>query len=152
MAAMCRQKGGTETGPSPVDRGRLGSKHHLIVDAQGIPLAWTLSGGNRHDSTQLEPLLDRIPRVGGRPGAARRRPRQLLADRAYDYTRCRRELRKRGITALIARRQSEHGSGLGRNRWVVDAPLPGSTATAAWPSATTATPTCTKPSSPSPAA
>ena len=104
-------------------RGRLGSKHHLIVDAQGIPLAWTLSGGNRHDSTQLEPLLDRIPRVGGRPGAARRRPRQLLADRAYDYTRCRRELRKRGITALIARRQSEHGSGLGRNRWVVERTL-----------------------------
>jgi transposase len=26
-------KGGTDTGPSPVDRGRSGSKHHVIVEA-----------------------------------------------------------------------------------------------------------------------
>jgi transposase len=35
------KKGGSETGPSPVDRARNGSKHHLLVDAAGIPLAWT---------------------------------------------------------------------------------------------------------------
>ena len=29
------EKGGSETGPSPVDRGRQGSKHHLLVDATG---------------------------------------------------------------------------------------------------------------------
>jgi transposase len=28
---------GALTGPSPVDRGRTGSKHHLIVDPSGIP-------------------------------------------------------------------------------------------------------------------
>jgi hypothetical protein len=27
---------GALTGPSPVDRGRTGSKHHLLVDAAGI--------------------------------------------------------------------------------------------------------------------
>ena len=31
-------------GPSPVDRGRPGSKHHLIVDAHGLPLAVSLTG------------------------------------------------------------------------------------------------------------
>src|SRR5437764_1370967 len=41
------EKGGAKTGPSPVDRGRAGSKHHLLVDGGGIPLAWTLTGGNR---------------------------------------------------------------------------------------------------------
>jgi hypothetical protein len=41
------------TGPSPVDRGRTGSKHHLIVDPSGIPLAATPTGGNRNDVTQL---------------------------------------------------------------------------------------------------
>jgi hypothetical protein len=51
-------------GPSPVDRARPGSKHHLLVDATGIPLAWTVTGGNRNDVTQLVPLLARIP-----PGA-----------------------------------------------------------------------------------
>jgi transposase len=30
-----RQKGGEETGPNPTDRGRAGSKRHLITDAQG---------------------------------------------------------------------------------------------------------------------
>ena len=53
-------------GPSPVDRARPGSKHHRLVDATGIPLAWTVTGGNR------------------------------------------------------TRRQTQHGSGLGRARWVVE--------------------------------
>ena len=38
-----------KTGRSPVDRGRPGSKHQLITDANGIPLAVTLTGGNRND-------------------------------------------------------------------------------------------------------
>ena len=59
------EKGGSETGPSPVDRARNGSKHHLLVDATGIPLAWTVTGGNRHDVTQLIPLVDAVPPVRG---------------------------------------------------------------------------------------
>jgi transposase len=114
------KKRGSETGPSPVDRARSGSKHHLLVDASGIPLAWTVTGGNRNDITQLIPLLERIPPVRGRVGRPRRRPARLAADRAYDHRPQRRQLRERGITAEIARRQSGHGSGLGRVRWVVE--------------------------------
>jgi hypothetical protein len=44
-----REKGGADTGPSPVDRGKTGSTHHLICDGGGIPLAVTLTGGNRND-------------------------------------------------------------------------------------------------------
>jgi hypothetical protein len=51
---------GDLTGPSPVDRARTGSKHHLLVDAAGVPLADTLTGGNRNDITQLLPLVDGI--------------------------------------------------------------------------------------------
>jgi hypothetical protein len=40
------EKGGAKTGPSPADHGRTGSKHHLLVDGGGIPLAWTITGGN----------------------------------------------------------------------------------------------------------
>jgi len=50
-------KGGPATGRSPVDRVKTGSKHHVVVDGQGIPLAATLTGGNRNDVTQLLPLL-----------------------------------------------------------------------------------------------
>jgi transposase len=56
-------KGGAHTGPSPVDRGRPGSKHHVIVDRHGTPLAVSLTGGNRHDVTQLMPLVQTIPFV-----------------------------------------------------------------------------------------
>src|SRR6266511_4172644 len=108
------EKRGSETGPSPVDRARNGSKHHLLVDAGGIPLAWRLTGGNRHDSTQLIPLVDRVPPVRGKVGRAQRRPKRVSADRAYDYDSRRRQLRERGITPEIARRNTSHGSGLGR--------------------------------------
>jgi transposase len=58
-------KGGPKTGPSPVDRAKTGSKHHLITDGAGIPLAVTLTGGNRNDITQLIPLLNAVPKVRG---------------------------------------------------------------------------------------
>src|SRR4051794_3208716 len=85
------EKGGSATGPSPVDRGRAGSKHHPLVDASGIPLAWTLTGGNRNDVTQLIPLLDAVPAVAGRIGRPRRRPERVAADRAYDHDSYRRQ-------------------------------------------------------------
>ena len=49
-----------------MDRARTGSKHHVITDSGGIPLAVTLTGGNRHDVTQLLPLIEAIPPVRGR--------------------------------------------------------------------------------------
>ncbi len=61
-------------GPSPVDRGRPRFKHHLICDAGGIPLAVTLTGGNRNNIAQLIPLIDAVPPTRGRrgrPGASR---------------------------------------------------------------------------------
>ncbi|MFF4872807.1 IS5 family transposase [Streptomyces sp. NPDC000961] len=111
---------GPKSGPSPVDRARLGGRHHLIVDRQGTPLAVSLTGGNRHDVTQLTPLLDAIPRIRGLAGRPRHRPGRLFADRGYDYDKYRRILRARGITPKIARRGLPHGSGLGKTRWVVE--------------------------------
>jgi transposase len=58
--------------------------------------------------------------VRGKVGRPRRRPDSLSADRAYDSDKHRRELRLRRIRPEIARRQTEHGSGLGRARWVVE--------------------------------
>jgi len=120
LGSCAGEKGGAATGPSPVDRARNGSKHHLLVDATGIPLAWTLTGGNRNDITQLIPLLERVPPVRGKVGRPRRRPERLSADRGYDFDSHRRQLRRRGIRPEIARRKTEHGSGLGRYRWVVE--------------------------------
>ncbi|WP_218105384.1 IS5 family transposase [Micromonospora rhizosphaerae] len=111
---------GPKSGPSPVDRARPGSKHHVLTEGAGIPLAVSLTGGNRHDVTQLLPLIDKIPPVRSRRGRPRRRPDQLFADRAYDYDIYRRAVRAKGIRPRIARRGQPHGSGLGVIRWVVE--------------------------------
>ncbi len=84
-SSQIQAKGGSETGPSPVDRGRAGAKYHLLTDAHGTPLAWTLTGGNRNDVTQLLPLLGRVPAVAGLPGRPRCRPERVVADRGYDH-------------------------------------------------------------------
>ncbi|MEU4654964.1 IS5 family transposase [Streptomyces sp. NPDC023723] len=113
-------KGGSNTGPSPVDRGRPGSKHHVITDGHGTPLAVLLTGGNRNDVTQLMPLLDAVPPVRGRVGHPRRRFDSLFADRGYDHDSYRDQVRARGIVPAIARRGTLHGTGLGIYRWVVE--------------------------------
>jgi transposase len=113
-------RGGPLTGRSPVDRGRTGSKHHLIVDCHGVPLAATLTGNHRNHITRLLPLVDGIGAIAGKRGRPRRRPDRLIADRGCDHDKYRRELWRRGVKPVIARRCTEHGSGLGRVRWVVE--------------------------------
>jgi len=67
-AHLRAMKGGAKTGRSPVDRGRTGSKHHVLTDATGIPVAVALTGGNRNDVTQLIPLIEAIRPIRGRRG------------------------------------------------------------------------------------
>jgi transposase len=90
-----------------------------MVDAAGVPLAVTLTSGSRNDVTQLLPLVDGIMPVSGKVGRPRQRPDRIVADRGYDHTSYQRELRRRGVKPSIARRGTEHGSGLGQWRWVV---------------------------------
>jgi DDE family transposase len=80
-------------GANPTDRGKPGSKYHLIVDGAGMPLAALVSGANTHDSRLLVRLVDRVGPVRGRVGRPRRRPERLYTDKAYDFGRCRRALR-----------------------------------------------------------
>jgi len=67
-----------------------------------------LTPGQRHDSTQLEAVLDaiRVPRPRGR-GRPRKRPDRLIADKGYAYARCRTLLRRRGIAHTIPERDDQ---------------------------------------------
>ena len=112
--------GGELTGPNPTDRRKLGSKHHLVTDAQGVPLQVELSAANTSDIMKLIPLVVDIPPVRGKPGHPRSRPEELYADRAYDCEPARRILRWLGIEPHLAKRHTAHGSGLGVHRWVVE--------------------------------
>jgi transposase len=115
--------GGAKTGPNPTDRRKKGSKHHLVTDANGIPLSVILTGANRHDVTQLLPLIDSIPAIAGKVGRPIQRPDCVLGDRGYDSEPHRRELRRRGIVPFLAERRTENGSGLGIYRWVIERSL-----------------------------
>jgi len=116
-----REKGGDYIGPNPTDKGRAGCKRHLVVDAQGIPLATLLTPANVHDSQLFEELLDAIPPLKG-PGRGhpRHRPAKVHADKGYDYRKCRDACWERGIIPRIARRGIESTDRLGQYRWVVE--------------------------------
>lgn len=112
--------GGEATGPSPVDRRKLGTKHTLLVSRQGVPLAIRTAGANASDHTQIIPLVLTFPAVGGKPGRPKVLPDELYADRGYDSEATRWLLRWMGIEPRIAKRNTPHGSGLGKVRWVVE--------------------------------
>ena len=113
---------GAKTGPNPTDRGKNGSKRHLIVDGQGTPLAIEHAGANVHDSEMAIALVDGIPPIKQPQGRPRKRPDEVLADRAYDAEeKIREPLRQRRIKPLLAKRYANNGSGLGKFRYVVKA-------------------------------
>jgi transposase len=118
-----RQKGGEKTGPNPTDKGKPGSKRHLVVDRGGVPLAAMLTAANAHDSMVFEDLVDAIEPIRRPRGRPRKRPKKLHADKAYDDEKCKRALRKRGIKSRIARKGLESSEKLGRHRWVVERTL-----------------------------
>ena len=44
------RKGGEKVGKNPTDRGKPGSKRHVVSDRRGVPLAVALTAANIHDS------------------------------------------------------------------------------------------------------
>ena len=73
--------------------------------------------------TAMLPLVDAIPPVGGKRGRPRKRPEVLQGDAAYHSQAHHRELRHRLIKPMIRQRGTDHGSGLGTTRWVVERTL-----------------------------
>src|SRR5262245_43269567 len=71
--------GGEDTGPNPTDRGKKGSKHHAVVDAQGIPLSATVTAANVPDVKELLEVVDALEPVVGKVGRPRQRPERLYA-------------------------------------------------------------------------
>jgi transposase len=115
--------GGSQTGPSPVDRAKLGSKLHEITDAQGVPLATRMTAANVNEVEELLPLVDAVPPIAGQVGHPRRRPDKLQGDRAYQSAAKEEELRRRTIAPVVGHRRTEHGSGLGKFRWFIERTL-----------------------------
>ncbi|HEV8194943.1 MAG TPA: transposase [Ktedonobacterales bacterium] len=99
---VCRPLGGEVTGKDPTNRGKLGTKRHIVVDRGGLPFAATVSGLNVYDSGLLDETLYAVPPLrlpGQRRGRPRQRPVKQHADKGYNDPRCRRALRSRGAAS-----------------------------------------------------
>jgi putative transposase len=77
-AARAAPLGGTSTGRNPTDRGKRGSKIHLLVDERGAPLSIQITGANQHDKWSVDDLIVAV--VIPRPS----QQQHLCADKGYD--------------------------------------------------------------------
>ncbi|GGU15528.1 DDE transposase [Streptomyces lateritius] len=101
-------------------RGGLTTKLHLAVEQGQKPMSIVITAGQRGDSPQIEPVLNkvRVPRLG--PGRPRIRPDRVRADKAYASRKNRVCLRRHGIRCTIpdkadqARHRKKRGSLGGR--------------------------------------
>ena len=107
------KRGGELTGPNPTDRGKAGTKYHVVASTDGLPLAAVPSAAHVHD-TRLFPYLLRLAQaVCAAIG-------RLYADAAYDSAENRGLCLQDGIQPYIREVGAPHGSGLGAVRCVVE--------------------------------
>ncbi|GGV98160.1 hypothetical protein GCM10015535_69970 [Streptomyces gelaticus] len=103
-----------------MDRGKPGSKMHILSDANGLPLVVGLSAGNTHDSQGLKPMVAGLQTRHDPHRGWHYKPRKLHADKAYDIPELRKWLRGKRIGVRIARKGIESSERLGRHRWVIE--------------------------------
>jgi transposase len=126
-AGDCRQRQHQDrtrrikTGPNPTDRGKCGSKHHVLTDGQGVPLAATLTVANVADVQQLL-LAVNAPVLRGKSGRPRSRPDQVVANYAYHCRPAPELLHWLGIDTFIPKHRTQ-SHGLGRVRCVIERTL-----------------------------
>lgn len=107
------KKSATEgIGRNPTDRKRSGSKIHLHVDGQGIPLGVVATGANVHDSRLTGVTLENSRKMGDWFLGAD--VRHLCLDKGYDYTRVSEEVYVNGFEEYIRSRKEER-----RERWCI---------------------------------
>src|SRR5215208_230072 len=107
------KRGGELTGPNPTDRGKLGTKYHVVVSTDGIPLGAIPSAANVHDTRLFPHLLHLALAVCAGIG-------KLFGDAGYDSAENRGMCLRDGIQPQIRRIGEPHGSGLGAVRYVVE--------------------------------
>jgi transposase len=107
------KRGGELTGANPTDRGKAGTKYHVVVATDGIPLGVVPSAANVHDTRLFPHLLRLALAVCAAIG-------RLYADAGYDSADNRGLCAREGILPLIREVGQPHGSGLGAVRCVVE--------------------------------
>lgn len=97
-------------------RGGLTTKVHLACEQGQKPLSILVTAGQRGDSPQFQPVLNRIRVPRPEPGRPRTRPARVLGDKAYGSRANRAYLRRRAIRCTIPEKvdQVRHRMNKGR--------------------------------------
>lgn len=115
--------GGAKTGPNPTDRGKCGTKRHVIVDGRGVPLGIYITGANRHDQKGLIPLLsDELLQERPPPDEVEQ---HMCLDKGYDSNTIRDFLEEEGYEHHVKQRGQTSEPGVGEpvypaRRWKVE--------------------------------
>jgi transposase len=118
-AVIVRDFGGGKTiALNPVDRRKMGTKHTLLVDRHGVPVATRTAGANASDHRQIVPLVLEYPEVKGKQGPEEL-PDKLHGVRGCDSTPMRGLLACLGTEPHGIKWRTTHGSGLKKIRWGV---------------------------------
>ena len=107
------KRGGDLTGPNPTDRGKRGTKYHVAVTGDGVPVACAATAANVNDTLLFERLFLKAFAVVAKIAT-------VFADKGYDAEPHRALCRTFGAEPHIHKRGRPHGSGLGRRRWPVE--------------------------------
>ena len=107
------KRGGDLTGPNPTDRGKKGTKYHVAVNGDGVPVACMATAANVNDTVLFERLFLAAFAVMARIST-------VFADRGYDAQSSRALARRFGAEPHIHKRRQPSGSGLGKQRWPVE--------------------------------
>ena len=107
------KRGGELTGPNPTDRAKRGTKYHVVVASDGIPLAALPSAANVHDTMLFPALLRRALVVCA--AIAR-----LYADAAYHSAENRKLCAAEGVRPLIREKRRAARLQTGTARRVVE--------------------------------
>ena len=89
------------TGPNPTDRGKIGTKRHVLTDQRGIPVSVVITSANTHDMKAATDTLDNV--IVERP----LKKQNLCLDKGYDYPEIERESTKRRYVPHIRHRGEE---------------------------------------------
>src|SRR4029077_12731512 len=75
---------GEMSGPNPTEVSKLGTKRHVLIDGQGIPLSVVITAANTHDMNAAMHTLNNI--AVKRPFSKIYRKKQnLYLDKGYDF-------------------------------------------------------------------
>lgn len=112
--------GGGDVGPNPTDRGKTGTKRHLMTEGKGMPISLAVTGANVHDATKVDALIHSLALPIPHP--TEEEERNFCADKGYDSASIRRTIAAEGFNDHILSRGEERKSlrmpGYRARRWV----------------------------------